>query len=847
MMWNRFSLTALMLFGCSMLLLAQSMTDEQVARFVETEMANGTNKQSIVSKLLRKGVTPDQLRRIRKKYEAESSQLGAIDLTGQEAEKKGPNRLRTAKEKAEEEAQRRKGFMVRSQKDEQLRRSNVERTQEISEGVDFLDIDSLIYYQTLFRDEGGVFGRNIFNNTNLTFEPNQNMPTPPDYRLGAGDNVIIDVWGASQEVFENAISPDGTVVLQGVGPIHLAGMSVAEATEAVRAKLAPLYADCQFSLVLGLTRTITVQVMGEVNVPGSYTLSSLSTAFNALYAAQGINDIGTLRNIKVYRAGKLISTIDVYDYILHGNTERDVRLIDNDVIVVGPYESLVNIRGKVRRPMFYEMRQGESVGRALDYAGGFAGDAFTQNIRLVRKKGREYSMHTIGEFDLNAFDIADGDSLYIDSVIPRFSNMVEVRGAVMHPGQFQLSSEISSVKALLKAASGLREDAFVSRAVMHRYRDDMALEMVSIDLEGLMAGTSPDIPLKKNDVLFIPSSTDMRGEQTLRIVGEVLYPGTYKFAEGTTVEDLVLQAGGLTDAGSMSKVDVFRRKRNTTATEDDSELAESITVSLQEGLRHADSACVLQPYDMVVVRKSPGYSEQQHVSVRGFVNFEGEYALTNQNYRLSDLIKAAGGLSSMAYAKGARLMRTLTEEERRQNESSLRKAQIQLYEESMQEDKNYDLQRADSLLNLKMDLGYNYPVAVNLEKALAEPGGAEDLVLREGDRLTIPQYSNTVKISGDVAYPISVTYKQGESLSYYIERAGGYGNMAKKRGAYVIYMNGAVQKLGRRSKQTIEPGCEIVIPTKKQSKRMSTGEVMALASGGASLASVVVALISIIK
>lgn len=845
-MWHRISLIVWFCFS-SMLLFAQSMTDEQVISFVRQEMESGSDQQTIVSKLLKKGVTPDQLRRIKKKYDAQGSQLGAMDLMGGTAQKTGGNRMRTAKEKAAEELQKKKGFMVRSQSEDKEKKDLTTRELELNEGIAFLDIDSLIYYQNFFRDESEVFGRNIFNNTNLTFEPNQNMPTPADYRLGPGDHVIIDVWGASQEVFESVISPDGVIVLQGVGPINLSGMNVKEANEVIRAKLSPQYADCNFSLSVGETRTITVQVMGEVNVPGTYTLSSLSSAFNALYAAQGINTIGTLRNIKVYRSGKVISVIDVYDYLIHGNTKGDVRLMDNDVIVVGPYESLVNVRGKVRRPMFYEMKNGESVGQVIDYAGGFTGNAYTENVRLTRKKGAEYSMHTIGEFQMNAFDLADGDSLYIDSVIPRFSNMVEVRGAVMHPGQFQLSAEISSVKGLLKAADGLREDAFVSRVVMHRLRDDLSLEMVSIDLESIMNGTKADIPLKKNDVLFVPSTIDMRGEQTLRITGEVMYPGTYKFAEETSVEDLILQAGGLTDAASMTKVDVFRRRRNEKASEDDIVLAESITLSLQDNLRQGDSTYILKPYDEVVVRKSPGYSEQQNVTVRGCVNFEGEYALTSQNYRLSDLIKAAGGLSSVAYAKGARLMRTLTEEERKQNESSLRRAQIQMYEEAMQEEKNYDVQRADSLLTLKIDLGYTYPVAVNLEKALANPGGPDDLILRERDKLTIPQYSNTVKISGDVTYPISINYKKGEPLSYYIKRAGGYGNMAKKRGAYAIYMNGAVEKLSRRSQNDIEPGCEIVIPTKKQGKRMTTGEVMAIASGGASLASVVVALISILK
>ena len=828
---------------------AQSMTDDAVIQFVQSEMEKGTNQQAIVSKLLQKGVTPEQLRRIRKKYEAQQSQLGAVDLLGQDKAKSSTNRLRTNKEKALDQLQQQNGYMVRSKREEIENRykTRIQREEELNGEVGFLDIDSLVYYQNLFKDESEVFGRNIFNNQFLTFEPNQNMATPSNYRLGAGDNVIIDVWGASQETFEGVISPDGYIVVDGVGPVKLAGLTVQKAKEVVRNKLGQFYSDCHFNLSVGETRTIIVQVMGEVNVPGTYTLSSLSSAFNALYAAGGINDIGTLRDIKVYRAGKVIATIDVYDYLLNGNTAGDIRLTDNDVVVVGPYDCLVNVRGKVKRPMFYEMKSNESVKQVLTYAGGFTGDAYTGNVRLTRKKGAEYSIHTIDEFKMNGFNVADGDSIYVDSVIPRFSNMVEVRGAVMHPGQFQLEGDIQSVKGLLQAADGLREDAFTSRAVMHRQKEDLTLEMISLDLEGIMDGTAADVPLKKNDVLFVPSKIDMNGEQTLKISGEVMYPGTYQYAENTSIEDLILQAGGLTDAASMAKVDVFRRVRNDKATENEEITAETFTFSLNDGLKSEDKNFKLNPYDEVVVRRSPGYSEQQSVTVLGCVNFEGEYALTSQSYRLSDLVKAAGGLSSLAYAKGARLTRRLTEEERNQRESSLRMAQIQMYEEAMESEKTYNMAQADSLLTLKMDLGYTYPVAVNLDKALENPGCQEDIVLREGDRLTVPQYSNTVKITGEVSYPISMNYKKGESLKYYIKRAGGYGNRAKKKGVYVINMNGSVEEINHRSTKAIQPGSEIVVPTKTQNKRMSTAEIMAITSGGASLASVIVALMSIIK
>lgn len=829
---------------------SQGMSDSQVIQFVQKEQTNGSDQQTIVQKLLQKGVSVEQLRRIRKKYETEQSQMGAVDLMGGQTKDKTKTRLRTNKEKALDKLQQENGKMIRSKREdfEQRAKTKDMKMEEMNEEIGFMDIDSLLYYQNMFRDESEVFGRNIFSKENLTFEPNQNMATPANYRLGSGDKVIIDVWGASQNTIESTISPDGVVVVEGVGPLKLAGMTVQKATAVVKEKLGQYYQDCQFSLSVGETRSIQVQVLGEVNMPGTYTLSSLSSAFNALYAAGGISDIGTLRNIKVFRSSKEVAQIDVYDYLLNGNAEGDIRLQDNDVIVVGPYECLVNIRGKVKRPMFYEMKNSETVKQLLRYSGGFSGEAYTKNVRLTRKRGEEYSMHTVDEFKMGSFELMDGDSLYVDSVLARFSNMVEVRGAVKHAGQYQLGGEIQTVRGLLQAAEGLREDAFKNRAVMHREKEDLTLEMISVDIEGILNGAAADIPLKKGDVLFVPSTVDMKGEQTLSIEGEVLYPGTYQFAENTTVEDLILQAGGLTEAASMAKVDVFRRINKPTSTENIGEMAEAFSFSLENGFKVNENGFKLSPFDQVVVRKSPSYSEQMNVSVSGCVNFEGQYSMTSKNYRLSDLVKAAGGVTTLAYTKGARLNRVMTPDERLQRESSLRAAQIQMYEEVMQNgEKDYNLAQADSLLQLKLDLGNTYPVAVNVEKALQDPGGEEDIVLREGDQLVIPQFSNTVKISGEVSYPISMNFKKGENLKYYIKHAGGYSNRAKKNGVYAIYMNGAVEKVGSRSSKDIEPGCEIVVPTKKQNKKMTTAEIMAIASGGASLASVIVALISIIK
>lgn len=842
-------LLACLAFFWFQFIFSQSMSDDQVVRYVMEQQEKGKDQQYIVSQLLQKGVTVDQLRRIRKKYEAEQKQPGALDLTGTTQPKSGTSRLRTNKEKTRDERQKQNGYMVRSRREIKDGEDKTLKGQQLNEEIGFMDIDSLIYYRNYFKeDDRQVFGRNIFNNEMLTFEPSMNMPTPANYRLGAGDAVIIDVWGASQTTFEGTVSPDGTVTIEGVGPLALAGMTVKEANDYVKKQLGRFYANSNITLTVGETRSIQVQVMGEVMVPGTYTLSALSSAFNALYAAGGISEIGTLRDIKVFRQGRVVSTIDVYDYILNGNTKGDIRLADNDVIVVGPYECLVNIRGKVKRPMFYEMKENESVSRILDYAGGFAGDAYTDNVRLIRKSGREYSVYTVDEFEMNGFLLKDGDSLYVDSVIPRFSNMAEIRGAVFHPGQYQMDGSIKTVRQLIKAADGLREDAFLKRAVMHRQKEDLTMEALSVDVEGIMDGTVADIPLRKNDILFIPSSLDMKGERTLTIDGEVNFPGIYQYADNTTIEDLVLQAGGFTEAASMAKVDVFRRIKNPDAVTDDEKLSETYSFSLRDGLVMGDGQDFhLQPYDEVFVRKSPAYSEQRNVKVSGAVNFSGSYAMDNKDYRLSDLVKAAGGLSSLAYAKGARLQRLLTEEEKKQRESAMKASQIQVYEESLRSEKEFNMAQADSILNLKLDLGDTYPVAINLEKAMKNPGSLDDVRLREGDELVVPQFSNTVKISGEVMYPISINYEKGKPLSYYIKRAGGYADRAHKSRVYTIYMNGSVEQLGRRSSKSIQPGCEIVVPTKPQRNKMTPQEMMTIGTSTASIATMIATLVNILK
>lgn len=820
---------------CLQFAVAQSMSDEQIINFVQAEQEKGSDQRTIATKLLQKGVSPERIREIKKKYDAEKSLLGANNLVGN---KKGDNRSRSNNEYS----QQRLG---------DIKKQNVytrnEKLGMLEDEMAFLDIDSVLYYRNLL-NEPRVFGRNIFNNELLTFESSSNVPTPSDYILGAGDVVIIDIWGASQDLIESEISPDGKIVVDGVGPLHLAGKNVKEANAYLNEVLGKRYNESSISLSVGTTRSIVVQVLGEVVAPGSYTMSALSTAFNALYAAGGISDIGTLRSINVFRNGKTVAVIDVYDYIFNGKVDGNIRLQDNDVISVGAYDAIVNIQGKIKRPMLYEMKNNETLASLVKFSGGFAGDAYSEKLRVVRKSGREYSLFTVDRKNMGAFAMCDGDSIYVDSVIPRFSNMVEVSGAVFFPGQYQYGEDINSVSELLSAAGGLREDAFLNRAVLHHRNADNTIEAKSIDVKGIVNGTTADVVLRNNDILFIPSNSDMAGDLVVKVNGEVNFPGEYKFAENTTIEDIILQAGGLTRTASMAKIDVFRQIIDPSAMEDSDSLVETYSFKIKDGfVVDGESGFVLKPFDEINIRRSPMSNKIKNVQISGAVNFDGRYAITSNDFKLSDLVKVAGGFSNSAYVKGAHLSRKFTKEDLEQRDLLQTLSNVEMYEEMIDNSSDANFVLMDSLMKTKLGEGDLFSIAIDLEKAIENPGSDYDIVLRDGDVVTVPEYTSTVKIRGEVKYPTAVNWKEGKSLKYYIKHAGGFGNKAKKNGVYVINMNGSVEQISKHSRKAIQPGCEIVVPRKKMRKSVSTAEIVAIGSSTASLATMIVTLINLLK
>ena len=822
---------------------AQSgMTDNQVMDYVMEQNARGVSRQQIVTQLMQRGVNIDQIRRIQKKYEKQvkNGTLGAEDITA--GSKHVKDRMREANGELREDQrlqdkQRASQFRIKDTKSSNQTinhtyDSNDADFMDMDRSMDFMMPDSLKYYREQSESRRKIFGHDVFNNKNLTFESSMNLATPQNYRLGPGDAVNVDIWGASQESVTETISPDGTITIEGIGVIQLGGLSVSQAKARLRSVLGPRYQGSKIDLTLGQTRTITVSVIGEVKVPGTYTMSAFATVYNALYMAGGPNDIGTLRNVKVYRRGKLITSVDVYDFLLNGKLSGDVRLQDNDVITVSPYEALVNITGKVKRPMFYEMKKTESAATLLKYAGGFTGDAYTKAIRVNRKAGAGYSVFSVGEFDLNSFKLMDEDSVSVDSTLARYQNMVEIRGAVMRPGMYQVGGNISTVKALVEAAAGLKEGAIAQHAVMHRMKADRTLEALRLDVLGILEGTTPDVPLRNEDVLYIASNEENNTQRTVTINGEVHYPGVYRYADNETIEDLILQAGGPTEAASLVKIDVARRVNNPLATEADSVIAQTFSFSLTPDYAiNGEPDFTLQPYDEVYVRRSPDYTIQQNVYIEGEVQFEGSYTLTNKHQRLSDVIKLAGGLTSQAYAEGAKLLRRMTQEEREQVEVMLRTAQRN--------------SGKDSIDISKLMVNANYPVGIELDKALKNPGTSDDPILREGDRIVVPRFTSTVTINGEVLYPNTVRYKEGRSVGYYIDQAGGFTSSAKKSKTIIIYMNGMVAKASYNNRP--KPGCQIVVPSKKPRQGFGLQQWLSLGTTAASLGTMIATIANLTK
>ena len=781
--------------------MAQTMSDSQVLEYVKDGIRQGKEQKQLASELARKGVTKEQATRVKQLYERQNN-VNASNATGTDVNE---SRLR------EEMKENTSDMLEDHPSTQDLARSNQ------------------------------VFGRNIFNTRNLTFEPSVNLATPSNYRLGPGDEVIIDIWGASQNTIRQQISPDGTINIQKIGPVNLNGLTIAEANDYLKKTLNKIYnglnntndPTSDIRLTLGSIRTIQINVMGEVVQPGTYSLSSFSTVFHALYRAGGVSDIGSLRNVQLVRNGKNIATIDVYQFIMKGNIQDDIRLQEGDVVIVPAYDVLVKIDGKVKRPMRFEMKKDENLSTLISYAGGFEADAYTRSLRVVRQNGQEYEVNTVKDLDYSVYKMRNGDVVTAEAILNRFTNKLEIRGAVYRPGIYQLNGKLNTVRELVNEAQGLTGDAFLNRAVLYRQREDLTTEVIPVDIKAIMDGTSQNIILAKNDILYIPSIHDLEDRGDVVIHGEVAKPDSYPYADNMTLEDLIIQAGGLREAASVVRVDVSRRIKNPRSTVDNDTIGQIYTFSLKEGfVVDGTPGFVLQPYDEVYVRRSPGYQAQQNVVVEGEILFGGSYAMTSREERLSDLINKAGGTTNYAYLRGAKLTRVANASEKKRMGDVIRLMSRQLGEAMID--------------SLGIRVEDHFTVGIDLEKALANPGSTADIVLREGDVISIPKNNNTVTINGAVMVPNTVSYMKGENIDYYLNQAGGYSENAKKSKKFIVYMNGQVTKVKGSGKKQIEPGCEIIVPSKAK-KNTNIGNILGYATTFSTLGMMVASIANLIK
>ncbi len=784
---KRFLTILAIALGLGQLSAYAQMTDKQVVEYTKRAAASGKNQNQIAKELLAKGVSPDQAERIMKNYENREENSAA---TAQSV-------------------------------DNQLSRRTESSMSMTTEEVGEHNMAEAIVASST-RPTSTIFGHDIFNSRSLTFEPNENAATPETYILGPGDQIIIDIWGYNETTIERTISPEGRITISQVGPVQLSGLTIAEASKKLKKLLASKYAglggsSSSVSVTLGKVRTIQVNIMGEVRTPGTYRLSSFSSVFNAIYRAGGVTNSGTIRNIRVLRAGEEVAEVDLYGYLFEGKSDSDISLLEGDIIIVPTYSRLVIIDGKVKRPMTYELADGETLQTLIDYAGGFSSDAYTEDINVIRQTGVEKEIFTVKNAEFASYAMEDGDEVSVGSNLDRFANMVEIRGYVFRPGEYQLGGDIATVKQLVSKAGGLEEDAFLGRALLLREKEDLSVETRPINIGAIIDGSAEDILLKKNDVLIISGIYELQDRGVLTINGMVANPGTFVFTDNTTIEDLILRAGGLLDGASTARVDIARRVVDPGSLTATDVIGESFSFPIKDGFAiDGGENFILEPYDVVSVRRSPGYRAQTYVEIRGAVAFPGSYQLLNKNETISELIARAGGLTNQAYAKGARLTRN-----NNNNTYSIVKDLVE---------KN---SRADSVNVGALDLAEDYLVALDLEKAIENPYSDNDIKLVSGDRIMIPEYENTVRVVGEVMFANAVSYIKGKPLSFYIDAAGGYSTNAKKSKVYIVYANGSANKslLGNVK---IEPGCTIVVPSKPERKTVEAAQFSAIASAASS-------------
>jgi protein involved in polysaccharide export with SLBB domain len=698
-----------------------------------------------------------------------------------------------------------------------------------------------------------IYGADLFKNSGMSFEPNLRMATPANYQLGPDDEVLIDIFGYSEANYKLRISPEGTINIPYVGIVSIGGQTIEQATQRIRSRLATIYpnmrsGNTKVNISLGNIRSIKVTLLGEVTRPGTYTLPSLATVFNALYSSGGPSENGSFREIEVIRNNRIITKLDIYEFLLRGFQRNNLRLQDQDVIRIPTYRKRVEFAGEVKRPAIYEARDNENLQDVISFAGGFTSKAYTARIKVVQNTPKERRITDVLSESFTSYVPQNGDRYFAEPILERFENRVTISGAVFRPGQYQLESGLT-LGQLIRKAEGVTEDAFLSRGYITRLRPDNSPELISFDLAKILNGTATDIPLRREDEVTISSIFELREEYQVSVEGEVRSPGTINYAENMSLEDLIVLAGGFKEGASAKRIEISRRVKDSEVGAANSRVAEVYQVDVDQNLMIQGPKFILQPFDIVLVRNAAGYEVQRQVRVEGEVLYPGTYIITRKDERISDIIQRVGGLTDLAYLAGASLIRSDASEKgsgknkiNTEEQDQKKLVRLQRLQETIKD--STDIEQQQVLLR-------NDYVGIDLERIIAKPKSKLDLILEEGDVLRIPKQLQTVKVSGEVLYPTTSIYNGNKTFRQYISDAGGFSDNSLKKRSYVIYANGAVRSTKRfflfNNYPMVKPGAEVFVPKKAEVKKLSASEIVGLTSGIASLGAIILGVLNLAK
>ncbi|MAU63792.1 MAG: hypothetical protein CMC38_05545 [Flavobacteriaceae bacterium] len=732
----------------------------------------------------------------------------------------------------------------------------------------------------VFREvDSDIFGYDVFmGNTFLSFQSNLNIPTPLDYIIGPGDKLFIDIYGQSENYYQAEVSPDGDIILENIGPVNLSGLSLTSAKKRLLLRLKNIYSGINnkttfVNISVGIPRAVRVNIVGEVNLPGTYNFSAFNTVYNAIYVAGGITENATLREIKLFRNNKLVNTVDVYKFLTKGDGSSNIRLENNDLIIVGPYTNRVTIEGAVKTPGKFEINENENLKDLILYAGGLSENAFQKSIKLTRIIDDKYKIVDVNSDQFEFFQPKSGDKYVVDRIIEKYNNRVIIKGSVYRPGTFSISEEGMTIKDLINKAEGLKSDVFLNKAYITRTNSDYSTTNISLNLKDEL--NNPRFKLKEEDIVNVLSINDLSEESYIEISGEVNSPGIFPYSKNLSLSDMILLADGFSDNATSKRVEINRRISNQDSNDD--KISEILTFDLNKDLKGlSNNTFKVNPFDQIIIRKNPNFYIQQYARVEGEIMYPGKYAISSKSERISNLLKRAGGLKNFAYKKGATLIRLTEFAEIKSDfdkkikslndlknkvsnkEGVLTESEILLIQRIDKDLKNLDYQKNDNKnlgsyakterineivkrnsVSGDIPISKSEAIGIDLESIIESPGSKSDLLLKEGDVIIVPKKLETVRLRGELLYPTTIRFLQGKSLKYYINSSGGFDSKAKRSGTYIVYANGDVARTKKflffNVYPKAEPGSEVIVPKKATKSPIAANQLLSFTTGLATL------------